>query len=390
MGPYVELVSAICYRSQTVPQRRRRVSLARGLAAAGVSTTSLKPPGPLSTLQALGSRRPSIADVARLAGVSRQTVSRVLNDKPDVNDATRARVRGIIDQLSYRPSSAARALASGRSKTLGVLALDLALYGPTSTLFAIQHAAQERGYFAFPVVLHTIDRHSVSEAVRRLATQSVEGLVMNIPFDPSYDPLASLPKDMQVVVIGGGPGTAQSEHVVVMDFDQELGGRLATEHLLAAGNPTVFHVAAQATRTAARSRVSGWRAALRDAGVEVMPPLSGDWSALSGYEAGQVLARIPDIHAVFVANDQMALGVLRALHERGRRVPEDVAVVGFDDTPEAACFIPPLTTVRQDFDELGHAAVQILVDQLMAGVAGSHQVVIQPELICRQSSLPAQ
>ncbi len=101
-----------------------------------------------------------------------------------------------------------------------------------------------------------------------------------------------------------------------------------------------------------------------------MPPLSGDWSALSGYEAGQVLARIPDIHAIFVANDQMALGVLRALHERGRRVPEDVAVVGFDDTPEAACFVPPLTTVRQDFRELGQVAVQILVDQLMAGVPG--------------------
>jgi DNA-binding LacI/PurR family transcriptional regulator len=360
------------------------------LAAAGVSTTSFKRPGSLTTLEALGSRRPSIADVARLAGVSRQTVSRVLNDKPDVNDATRARVRGIIDQLSYRPNSAARALASGRSKTLGVLALDLALYGPTSTLFAIHHAAQERGYFPFPVVLHTIDRHSVSEAVRRLATQSVEGLVMNIPFDLSYDPLASLPKDMQVVVIGGGPGTAQSEHVVVVDFDQELGGRLATEHLLAAGNPTVFHVAGPSYSDAARSRVSGWRAALVGAGAEVMPPLSGDWSALSGYEAGQVLARIPDIHAIFVANDQMALGVLRALHERGRRVPEDVAVVGFDDTPESACFIPPLTTVRQDFHELGQAAVRILVDQLMAGVPGPDRVVIQPRLICRQSSPPAQ
>jgi DNA-binding LacI/PurR family transcriptional regulator len=357
------------------------------LAAAGVSAASLNPSGHLTTLQALGSRRPSIADVARLAGVSRQTVSRVLNNQPDVNDATRARVRGIIDQLDYRPSSAARALASGRSKTLGVLALDLALYGPTSTLFAVQHAAQERGYFAFPVVLHAIDRHSVSEAVRRLTTQSVEGLVMNIPFDLSYDPLASLPKDMRVVVIGGGPGAAHSEHVVVVDFDQELGGRLATEHLLAAGNATVFHVSGPSHSDAARSRVSGWRAALRDAGAEVMPPLSGDWSALSGYDAGQVLARIPDVHAIFVANDQMALGVLRALHERGRRVPEDVAVVGFDDTPEAACFVPPLTTVRQDFRELGQVAVQILVDQLMAGSTGPHRVVIQPELICRQSSL---
>ncbi|HXW79801.1 MAG TPA: substrate-binding domain-containing protein, partial [Acidimicrobiales bacterium] len=172
----------------------------------------------------------------------------------------------------------------------------------------------------------------------------------------------------------------------VVTVNQVEGGRLATAHLLSGGCETVFHVAGPGEWLEARGRVAGWRRALEDAGADVTPPLSGDWSARSGYQAGHVLAQIPDARAIFVANDQMALGVLRALHERGRRVPDDVAVVGFDDIPESGYFVPPLTTVRQDFQRVGAAAVRILVDQLATGDGQQQHVVIEPELVRRSSS----
>lgn len=296
---------------------------------------------------------------------------------------TRARVLAAIDQLGYRPNTAARALASGRTKTLGVVALDTGLYGPVSTLFAIQSAAQRSGYFVSVVAVHSIDRHSVTEALRRLTGQSVEGIAIIAPFSEAHDALLDLATGTPVVAVEGDPDAGMSVAMV----DQVAGARLATEHLLATSGGTVFHVAGPEEWLEARGRVVGWRQALEAAGADVVPPLSGDWTARSGYEAGQVLAKIPDAHSIFVANDQMALGVLRALYERGRRVPEDVAVVGFDDIDESAYFIPPLTTVRQDFQRVGEAAVQILVDQLTSGQRRQQRVVIEPVLVQRQSTL---
>lgn len=342
-----------------------------------------EPPGSAPTL--LGHRPPSIADVASFAGVSHQTVSRVLNMHASVSELTRARVLAAIDQLGYRPNTAARALASGRSKTLGVVALDTTLYGPTSTLSGLQQAAQLHGYFVSVMAVHSIDRQSVREAVRRLTSQAVEGLAVIAPFTSAADALAYLPTGTPVVAVEGDPAA----DVAVVTVDQVAGARLATQHLLAAGHQTVFHVAGPPEWEEARGRITGWRGALEEAGADVTPPVSGDWSARSGYEAGQVLAQIPDATAIFVANDHMALGVLRALHERGRRVPEEVGVVGFDDTPESAYFIPPLTTVRQDFQRVGRAAVQLLVDQLTTGTRRRDRVVIDPELVCRQSSVTA-
>jgi len=329
-------------------------------------------------------RRPSIADVASVARVSHQTVSRVLNDHPGVGELTRARVLAAIDQLGYRPNTAARALASGRSKTLGVVAMDTSLYGPVSTLYGFQLAAQQQGYFVSVVAVHSVDRQSVRDAVRWLTGQSVEGLAVIAPFMSAHDALAYLPTGTPVVAVEGDPEADMS----VVTVDQVAGAKLATEHLLNAGCGTVFHVAGPPEWLEARGRTAGWREALQDAGAEVIPPLSGDWTARSGYQAGQVLAQIPDAHAIFVANDQMALGVLRALHDRGRRVPDEVAVVGFDDTPESAYFIPPLTTIRQDFQRVGGAAVQLLVDQLSTGTRRQERVVIDPELVCRRSSTP--
>ncbi len=328
-------------------------------------------------------RPPSIADVARLAGVSHQTVSRVLNHHPNVRELTRARVLAIIDQLGYRPNTAARALASGRSKTLGVVALDSTLFGPASTLWGIERAARRAGYFVSVVSVRSIDRQSVREAVRQLTDQSVEGLAVIAPFTSAPDALAQLQTGMPVVAVEGDP----EGEVPVVTVDQFEGARLATEHLLAVGHATVFHIAGPPDWHEAGGRIAGWRAALGDAHADVTPPLSGDWSARSGYEAGQVLAQIPDATAIFAANDHMALGVLRALYERDRRVPEDVAVVGFDDTAESGYYIPPLTTVRQDFAGVGRAVVQLLVELLNSGSRSSDRVVIKPKLVCRRSSM---
>jgi DNA-binding LacI/PurR family transcriptional regulator len=340
---------------------------------------------PSAVARQASSRRPSIADVASFAGVSHQTVSRVLNKHPSVRDVTRQRVLAAIEQLGYRPNTAARALASGRSKILGVVAPDTSLYGPVSTLLAIQQAAQSQGYFLSVMAVRSLDRQSVAEAMRRLTSQAVEGVVVIAPYTSAHDALAYLPKGTPVVAVEGDPEASIS----VVTVDQVAGAKLATEHLLSLGHETVFHVAGPSEWLEAQARTAGWRAALESSGAELTPPLSGDWSARSGYQAGQVLAQIPSAHAIFVANDHMALGVLLALHERGRRVPEDVAVVGFDDTPEAAYFTPPLTTVRQDFGGVGRAAVQILVEQLATRTAKPERVVIAPELICRRSTAGA-
>ena len=326
-------------------------------------------------------RPPSISDVAKLAGVSRQTVSRVVNRHPSVLDDTRSRVKAAIGQLNYRPNSAARALVTGRSKTLGIVALGTGHYGPASTLLGIEAAARERGYFVSVAVVHELDRKSVREAIERLTSQAVDALAVIAPYISAHEVLSSLPTSVPVVMVEGDVAGDRP----VAAVDQALGARLATEHLLAQGRGTVFHVCGPDNWVDAKERTQGWSDALRAASAVQNPPIVGDWTARSGYSAGQLLAQIPDARAIFVANDNMALGVLRALHERNRHVPDDVAVVGFDDTPEAAYFIPPLTTVRQDFKRLGHATVELLMAQL-AGEDISQQMLVTPTLVVRQSS----
>ena len=306
---------------------------------------------------------PAITDVAKLAQVSHQTVSRVLNEHPGVTPLTRARVVAAIEQLGYRPNAAARALATGRSRTLGVVALNTTFFGPVSTLYGIEQAARAAGYFLSVVSPGSIDRDSVRDAVGRLADQHVEGMVVIAPLTSAAQALDDLPTDMPVVVVEGDPRV----DLATVTVDQAAGARAATAYLLSCGHKTVFHIAGPSEWQEAQGRVAGWLSALEEAGAEVISPLSGDWTARSGYQAGRVLARAPEATAIFVANDQMALGVLLALQERHRRVPEDVSVAGFDDIPESAYFTPPLTTVRQDFHKVGRASMRLLLDQVESG-----------------------
>jgi DNA-binding LacI/PurR family transcriptional regulator len=325
-----------------------------------------------------------MADVARVAGVSHQTVSRVLNDAERVRPETRERVLSAMRELDYRPNPVARALVTGRSRTLGVVSFDTTLYGPASTLFGIERAAHAAGYFVSIVSVTALDRASVLTAVERLRGQGVDGILLITPQEAAAQAVVHVPAGMPVVAVEAGP----VEAVPVVAVDQFAGAVAATRHLLELGHRTVWHIAGPADFLEARERIDGWQSALEAAGSDVPPLLSGDWSARSGYELGQRLATVSDVTAVFAANDQMALGTLRALHEVGRQVPRDISIVGFDDIPEAQFFIPPLTTVRQDFNEMGRQSLMLLLSEIGAPERSSSRVIVEAELMVRASTAP--
>ena len=329
-------------------------------------------------------RGPVMADVARAAGVSHQTVSRVLNGADNVRAETRERVLRAVQELHYRPNSMARALVTGRSWTLGVVSFDTTLYGPASTLFGIERAAHAQGYFISTVSVTSLDRASVLEAVERLRGQGVDGILIITPQEAAVEAVLHLPRDTPVVAVEAGP----EEAVPVVAVDQVLGAAAATRHLLELGHRTVWHVAGLSDWLEARQRIEGWTTALEEAGADVPPLVSGDWSARSGYELGRRLATVRDVTAIFAANDQMALGILRALYEAGREVPRDLSIVGFDDIPEAPYFAPPLTTVRQDFNEVGRQSVMLLLDEVAASARSSTRVIVPPQLKVRESTAP--
>jgi LacI family transcriptional regulator len=331
--------------------------------------------------------RAVMSDVARLAGVSHQTVSRVLNNHPSVRDETRQRVLRAIRQLDYRPNALARGLAGRRLRVIGVVSFDTILYGPAATLLGVERAARQAGYGITIVALEEPDHVNVVDAVNRLAEQAVAGVVVIAPLLTAAAALRRLPTGVPAVVVESDA----AGNLPTFSVDQVAGARLAVQHLTALGHETVWHVSGPRDWMEARDRVDGWRQVLETAGCRVPPVIDGDWSARSGYDAGRRLAERADVTAVFCANDQQALGMLRALHECGRRVPEDVSVVGFDDIPEAEYLSPPLTTVRQDFDEVGRRCLAALLDLLDsdAGPVPVNQPRVPPTLVVRASSGPA-
>jgi DNA-binding LacI/PurR family transcriptional regulator len=321
-------------------------------------------------------------DVARLAGVSHQTVSRVLNGSERVAEPTRERVLEAIRMLDYQPSSVARALVTGRSRTVGMVSFDTTLYGPASTLFGIERAAHQADYFTSIVSVPALDRRAVVAAVERLRRQGVEGILAITPLRAAIGALGAVSREVPLVAVEGGPDGG----VPVVTIDQFAGAAAATRHLLELGHETVFHIAGPPEWQESELRLRGWRETLLEAGATVPAPLAGDWTPASGFELGRRVAEMPETTAIFVANDQMALGVLRALHQGGRRVPEDVSVVGFDATPESGFFAPPLTTVRQDFIELGRRSFELLRRQIERGEPREGRLTIAPELIVREST----
>ena len=337
-------------------------------------------------------RPPGMVDVARVAGVSQKTVSRVINNEPYVRPQVRERVLEAAQTLGYRRNQAARALISGRSHRIGVVSLGTALYGPAAVLIALERAAGSAGYSLTVATTREGEASGVQRAVDGLLEQGVEGIVLSEPIDEAPEPRVEC--SVPVVSLGRMPGL-RGDDVIVTGTQGEAAGRLATEHLLGLGHRTVWHVAGPARWNAAGDRLAGWRAALGAAGAPEPPVLDGDWMPASGYAAGQVLAAQPDVTAVFVANDDMAIGVLRALADAGRAVPDDVSVVGFDDVPAAQYLRPRLTTVRQDFDAMASTGLDLLVRRLehRGDPPGPpppvHQLVIRESTATRRPPAPA-
>ncbi|MFC5729475.1 MULTISPECIES: LacI family DNA-binding transcriptional regulator [Nocardioides] len=322
-----------------------------------------------------------MADVARLAGVSHQTVSRVVNGQTNLRPETRERVLRAIDQLGYRPNAAARSLVTRRSGTIGVIGSRSGYWGPSTVHRAIQTAGREGGYFVSSVNVQVLTREEFADAMNHLRDQHVEGIVLIAANDDAVDAArAHAGKGVPVVVVEGDEDKA----TWTVGVDQVAGAELGTTHLLELGHERVLHLSGPSPWTEARARLAGYRNAMYDAGVAPELHIEGDWSARSGYQAGQRIAARDDVTAVFCANDQMALGLLRSLSEAGRSVPDDISVVGFDDIPEAAYLIPPLTTVRQDFDAVGRRAIQIL-RAAITDEPGPERL-ISPELVVRDST----
>jgi DNA-binding LacI/PurR family transcriptional regulator len=322
-----------------------------------------------------------MADVARLAGVSHQTVSRVLNDHPNVRALTRERVLAAIRELAYRPNAAARTLVTRRTHTLGVISFDTMLYGPASMLYGFERAAHD-SYFVSIASLPAVDRRSMLDAVDRFLGQGVEGIIVIATQDTAVAALAHVLPEVPLVAVGCGTKAA----VTSVAIDNAAGAFTATRYLLSLGHRTVHHIAGPSSHLDAQERMDGWRRGLEDFGAPKPTVLVGDWSSASGYELGRQLAADPDLTAVFCANDPMALGVMRALAERGLRVPRDVSILGFDDVPDAGFYTPPLSTVRQDFSEVGRRALSTLIDRMSGAIDAGLRVQIAPELIIRASA----
>lgn len=325
-----------------------------------------------------------MADVAAAAGVSHQTVSRVLNDASLVKPDTRDRVLAAIADLGYRRNHAARMLATNRSSRIGMIAGHLGYHGPSMIAVAVQEAGLAAGYEVALVGLTEFDGATLAAAVERLLEQSVEALVVAVAHRDSMDRTLSLELPVPLVVAQG----VSRGQPAAAGVDQVAGGRLATEHLLDLGHRHVAHVTGPLDWVEAVQRRDGWRAAHADRGLLPGPELVGDWGPESGYRAGQQIAADRSVTAVTCANDAMALGVLRALHEAGRRVPEEVSVVGFDDLPEATYFWPALTTVAQDFAAIGRTAVDLTL-RALGGEADAAAPLIPPRLEVRDSTARA-
>lgn len=320
----------------------------------------------------------SMADVAARAGVSAQTVSRVVNGSARVDPETRSRVEGAMAALGYRVHRAARALRTGRTQTIGLVASTLADVGNSRMLQAVADAASTRSYALVVVTLG--DGRDIAGAFEQLREQGVDGaIVLNEATALARD--TEPPVDLDLVVVD----SPHDDRFAIVETDHAGGARAATDHLLGLGHRLVHHLAGPAGSFAAAERERGWREALAAVRVTAPDPLRGDWSAASGYDAGATLTADPSVTAILAANDQMALGVLRAMAEHGRRVPHDVSVVGFDDLPDAAQYLPPLTTVRQDFAALGERAVAALVAGIEAAAAERFETV-PTSLVIRSST----
>jgi DNA-binding LacI/PurR family transcriptional regulator len=346
------------------------------LASALVAVTSASPGG-----RADPSRSVRIRDVARRAGVSHMTVSRVINGHPHVKEATRQQVLAVIREMEYRPSRLARELSLGASRTVTVLTANPTLHGPAALLQGVEEAARAAGFSVGVCVLDSADPAAVAQSVDRVCDPSTGGVIV-IAYDlAGVRALRVLPTGVRVVAALEATDARAGRRYPSVMLDDRSAAAAATRHLLSLGHRTVHYVAAPSS-TRASPRTQGWRAALRAAGADVPRVVTAGWSPASGYRRGRPLAANRDVTAVLCGNDDLAFGVIHAMREAGRPVPDEVSVVGFDDIPQAAFYAPPLTTVRLDFVGLGRDCFRLIRD------TGAPATAAPPELVIRASAGP--
>jgi LacI family transcriptional regulator len=338
-------------------------------------------------------RQVTISQVAKEAGVSSQTVSRVVNNRQEITSETRQHVQEVINRLGYQPNAIARSLIQRRSHTLGVVTSGLEYFGPSHLLIGVEQGANQAGLSILLNLIHQPETRDIGAIVNGLISRQVEGIIWAVPeigdnrswFRENLPQLA-----IPVVFLSTQP----RENLNVVEIDNRQGAYIATRHLLERGYRKIGHIAGPLTWWAASERRCGWQDALTAAGVPFGDDqvVEGNWSAESG-EIGlhDLLAKFPDVQAVFACNDQMALGLMQAARSLGKRIPEDLAVVGFDDIPESAFYYPPLTTIRQGLYELGHVAVQTFMklrqaDQRDESMPTAHTVLLKPQLVIREST----
>ena len=335
-------------------------------------------------------RRVTIKQVAQASGVSTQTVSRVLNDRPDVSEETRRRVRSVIAELGYSPNALARSLIQGHSNTLGVVSYGLSYYGPARVLTGIERRAAELGYSILFGLLRSPETNFGEAIFQNLVDRQVDGIIWAVPeISGNRDWLLEtlhIPAPVMFLNMQPSPGVSMAA------IDNREGGRLAAQHLLDRGYRHIGLIAGPPTWWEAQQRAMGWQQALANAGITPDPSLVvyGDWYPSSGASGlSTLLDRHPNLQAVFACNDPMAAGALQTARRMGRRVPEDLAVIGFDDVPEAAFYHPALTTVRQPLVELGALAVERLHGMLRQPAVNGDPGApawLQPQLVQREST----
>jgi DNA-binding LacI/PurR family transcriptional regulator len=348
--------------------------------------------GALSGFSMISKKRVTINEVAREAGVSIKTVSRVINNRPDVAPSTRKRVLEVIDRLNFQPSKLARGLSQGRSRTIGVISYGLKYFGPASTLAGVEEESHKLGYTVIWEMLRDSDKNNVNQLLQDMAAQHVDGIFWAAPeivYDREWilEALSQLPFPIVMNI------TENPHFCSAVTNKNETGGQIATQHLIDQGYKKIGLITGPLDWRESRLRRRGWQTALEKAGSPIDEEIvfEGDWTADSGSQGLRLLfSKQPSPDAIFVSNDQMALGALWAADQMGLKVPGDVAIVGYDNIPESAYFLPSLTTIHQETFEMGRRAVREL-DRLIEATWGEEEVKPQsiefePQLIVRESS----
>ena len=338
--------------------------------------------------------RVNIKDVATKAGVSKQTVSRVINERPDVSPATRKRVKEVIEQVGYRPSALARSLSSKRSYTLGVVIAGLKHIGPSTLLNGITSTAEEAGYCLILKELPSFIYDEIEPIFQEFFSRQVDGIIWGVSeVGENRKRLNELHFDQKIPLVY--LTMEPQKDITVITEDNYFGARLAVTHLLEQGYCRVGFLSGPLEWWEARQRMKAWKDVLSEAKMEIQDShwAAGNWSSASGAVSAELLfEQFPEMDSIFAANDQMALGALQVIHQKGLRIPEDIGVVGFDNIPESANFWPALTTIQQDQGRVARAAVEELIKIIESGWKGldpidPHSILLEPTLVVRRSSL---